>query len=518
LPEVMRETLALLADGKECVGFFPTSKSPATLIKHMGVPKMGHRVVFTHPSYIQRDLFNEFVKLNQQRALQPRHTTLPSAEAADLQKFAEICSCFLKGMGDFKKSCTPDLVLKQTASMEEIESALAEFIAKLFGISPEETSSYIAGLNPDSASSAAAATEHSVDAAAASVDTVAAVDATASEPSLAAAVDTAASVDAAASEPSLAAAVDAARPFTKVKSPGEVMFAAVSFDLEEIIGFLTKQYPDIIKQWFSKIVGKNLQIAADMVKLIEFIMRDLERNAVYSKAQTYLAEMQSALKDLGCFSTTMEGAHPQISGMTQICWEAALKEILRLYKQIQKLLAPFGVMIQEPDFFWRLDLLPSLEQLLEYLLQKGNVHITLKYGAGRYSIVISDGSVIDLTQICMTQFMLQKGKQTEQHCVIAFSALPDCYIENCPGDCVTCKGGQAHVTLYTSGCPPVHAAKAVEGLCCKCVLTVVPKAFFGPTPVASSGEKQQWARKPKAPEAPEAPAAPEAAAAASSTS
>jgi len=235
-----------------------------------------------------------------------------------------------------------------------------------------------------------------------------------------------------------------------------------------------------------------------MVKLIQSVMQGLEKNAVYSKAQTYLAEMQSAL------------THPQI------CQDATLEEILNLYKKIQKLLLTFGVMIQEPDFFWRLDLLPSLQQLLEYILKKEILHATLKYGPNHYSLVIPNDEVIDLTQICMTQFMLQKGKQEVQQCVIAFDAAVDCYIEGCPGDCVKCKGGQAggqaHVTLYTSGCPPVHAALAAKGLCYKSALRVVPKAYYGPTPVASSGEKQQGARKPKA------PAAPEAAADASSTS
>jgi hypothetical protein len=351
-------------------------------------------------------------------------------------------------------------------------------------------------------SAAAAASGHSIDAAAKH-----SIDAAASEPSLVAAVDTAApSVDtAAASEPSMAASepsVAAARPFTKVESPGEVMFAALSFELPEISRFLTKHYPDIRARWVSEIIGKNLRIARDMLKLIEFVLENLKGNAVYSEAQQCLAEMQSALPHLESFSTTMEGAHPQISGMKQICHEATLEEILGLYKKIQKLLAPFGVMIQEPDFFWRLELLPSLEQLLEYLLKKGNVHATLKYGPNHYSLMIPNDEVIDLTQICMTQFMLQKGKQAEQHCVIAFgTVLKNCHIANCLGDCVTCKGGQAHVTLYTSGCPPVHAAKAVEGLCCKCVLTVVPKVYFGPTPDDSSGKKQQWARKPKAPAA-----------------
>ena len=504
LLEVLSAMCASLSGDKELIVIFPSSMS-LKKVEAAFKPRQT-QVVWTVP---QKCDYREVANVCYQRITEnpERITTLPSMP---FEEFYKVFKLHLSGISSESKLAPLEL-----SPFEPIDQKVAKVCKYLVhsGMCPPAILDGLTLDEPAAASVDAAAVAASVDtvaavddaAAAAAVDTAASKSslavntAAASEPSLAvvvaavaASVDTvnaaAVAVDAADSKPSLAvdtppSAVDAAaRSFTKVKSPGKVIFAAVSFELKDnIIGFLEKNYQAIGDRWGSEIIEKNLQIALNKIKLIQSVMQGLEKNAVYSKVQTYLAEMQSAL------------THPQI------CQDATLEEILNLYKKIQKLLLTFGVMIQEPDFFWRLDLLPSLQQLLEYILKKEILHATLKFGAAEYTLVLPTGEDIHLSQIRMTQFMLQKGKQMEQHCVIAFAAsLKACYIKDCPGDCVKCKDGQAHVTLYTSGCPSVNAAKAFEpdSVGYECDLDVLVAGMFGPTPsVAVPGEKKQWPKK-----------------------
>lgn len=269
----------------------------------------------------------------------------------------------------------------------------------------------------------------------------------------------------------------------KADSPGKVMFAGVKLNFQILLEYLEKHYPAIRKQWETEVLHRNQQIAINIAEQIETSLKGHEGSAVLEQAMPYLKEIPSALTDMRSFFTALEGPSAHMRGMNLISHGQTVMEISRLFNEIRKLLAPIGVRVPDHALIWQQELLPSLEELMEYLRKKGEFHITLKYGVSEYTLVLPSGEVIHLPEIRMTQFVLQKGKRIEQHCAIAFVAsLQTCYVENCPGDCVKCKGGQAHVTAYTSGCPPLNAAKALEpdSVGYKCDLALPVSAMFGP--------------------------------------